>query len=812
MHSTDDEKPHRRLILGRRQLLLVGGLVVAGAAGVGVTSLRQSQVGPTSSPTPPSEEPWTTPYARLRGRWHTQLTGGEVDLSVPENAQAVDGVDAAARNALADMSPREDRTAVWPDLALDGTGRARAVALRHTADRLGYIALAYGTAGTSMYRDPDLRTSLVHGLDRLHERYADVETTQGKPWFDREISIPLALTSICLLLHDDLEKDRLERYLATVDSFTPEPSMTGANLVWTAQVVAERAILLDDGAKLDAARDGLQRALQIVTSGDGVYSDGSFIQHRNHPYTGGYGAAFLRSSVRLVELLHGSAWQVDGERLGFLLTFAVDGVAPWLHKGSLLSPVRGREIARRPATDHNAGHLAMGAFLALSELAPPERRDVLAGITRHAIEQDTLTPFPGANNLPVATAARRLLTSGTPAAPPEEGTRVFAAMDRVVHRRPGFTFAIAMSSSRIATYEAINGENQHGWWTGSGATYLYDDDLAQFDDGFWPTVDATRIPGTTVPTGSPRDGGNSEALSAVALVGGVSLGQVGLATMAFSTPVDSPATVTGRKTWFLLGDEIVALGAGITGPAGQAVETVVENRKLSTDVLQPFLVDGAALGTAPMDRSFGRPGWAHLTGPVEGSDIGYVFLTDARVRASRESRTGRWSDINHSPAFDFSGEIRRDYLTLCIDHGRGPRGDRYAYVLLPGASPEAVGGYAASPPVTILSNTPQLQAVRKGNTVAASFGSTDEQSVAGITARTRVSVIVVRDEGRLSVAISDPSQTVRGTIKIGLDHRIRRVITADPRIQVRPGQATSTLAVDLSDARGQTISAVFEPA
>ncbi|WP_369371469.1 polysaccharide lyase 8 family protein [Promicromonospora sp. Populi] len=807
MTPTDDERPRRRLILGRRQLLLVSGLAVAGA-GIGVAALRQNA---PDTPSPDDETTPATPYARLRSRWYTQLTGGGVDLSVPEIARAVENVETAARNALADMAPRGDRTSVWPDLPLDGAGRARAVSLRHTADRLGSIALAYGTVGATLHHDPDVLTSLVDGLDVLHERYADPATAQGEPWFDREISVPLSLTSICLLLRDELADDGLERYLAPVDSFTPEPSMTGANLVWTSRVVAERAILLDDGAKLDAARAGLQRALHTVTSGDGIYSDGSFVQHRRHPYTGGYGVAFLGSSVRLVELLQGSSWQADDAQLDLLVDFAIDGVAPWLHKGALLSPVRGREISRL-ATDHNAGQIAMSALLTLAELAPPERRDVLAGVTRHAIEQDTLTPFLGTDNVPAVAAAHRLLGSDVPAAPPAEGTRVYAAMDRVVHRRPGFTFAIAMSSSRIATYEAINGENQHGWWTGSGATYLYDDDLAQFDDGFWPTVDATRIPGTTVPTGAPPDGSNADVLGPGALAGGVSLGQAGLATMAFRTPVRAPDTVTGRKSWFLLGDEIVALGAGITGPAGSAVETVVENRKLSADATQPFVVDGTDLGTGPMARSFDHPGWAHLTGPVEGSDIGYVFLADARVSASRESRTGRWSDINHSPAFDFADEIQHDYLALRIDHGRGPRGDRYAYVLLPGASPETVRDYAANPPVTVLSNTPGLQAVRRGDTVGASFWSTEEQSVAGITARTRVSVLAVRDGSRLSVAISDPSQTVRGTVRIGLDDRIGQVVSADPRIQVEPGDAGSTLRVDLSDARGQTFATVLETA
>jgi len=135
-----------------------------------------------------------------------------------------------------------------------------------------------------------------------------------------------------------------------------------------------------------------------------------------------------------------------------------------------------------------------------------------------------------------------------------------------------------------------------------------------------------------------------------------------------------------------------------------------------------------------------------------------------------------------------------------------------AYALLPGASPGTVRDYAASPPVTVLSNTPGLQAVRRGDTVGASFWSTEEQSVAGITARTRVSVLVVRDGSRLSVAISDPSQTVQGRARVGLDHRIGQVVTADPRIQLQASDATSTLLVDLSDARGQSFAAVFETA
>ena len=85
------------------------------------------------------------------------------------------------------------------------------------------------------------------------------------------------------------------------------------------------------------------------------------------------------------------------------------------------------------------------------------------------------------------------------------GSWIFAGMDRVVHLRAGWGFGIAMHSSRIYNFESINNENLRGWHSGDGMTYLYDSDLTQFSNSFWPTVDPQRLPGTTVLAGStPR--------------------------------------------------------------------------------------------------------------------------------------------------------------------------------------------------------------------------------------------------------------------------------------------------------------------
>ena len=57
-----------------------------------------------------------------------------------------------------------------------------------------------------------------------------------------------------------------------------------------------------------------------------------------------------------------------------------------------------------------------------------------------------------------------------------------------------------MYSQRVGNYEFGNTENKKGWHTADGMLYLYNQDFAQFDEGYWATIDPYRLPGTTVDT------------------------------------------------------------------------------------------------------------------------------------------------------------------------------------------------------------------------------------------------------------------------------------------------------------------------
>ncbi len=100
-------------------------------------------------------------------------------------------------------------------------------------------------------------------------------------------------------------------------------------------------------------------------------------------------------------------------------------------------------------------------------------------------------------------------------------------------------------------------------------TYLYTEDLAHWNDDLWPTIDPYRMPGTTVDTRRRADiphGRNY--LPSTTWVGGAA--RDGLCAAGMDLAVDG-STLRARKSWFLLDDSVIALGAGIGSTAAQAL-------------------------------------------------------------------------------------------------------------------------------------------------------------------------------------------------------------------------------------------------
>ena len=763
-------------------------------------------------------------FDTLREKWADMLTGGRsLNLADPRITSGVTSITNAANTQWNSLNKSATRTYLWSDAASTNDSSD----LSTNFSRLRAMALAYATTGSTLQGNAALRADILAGLDWMYaNRYNETKAIYDN-WWDWEIGSPKLFVDAAVLMYADLSPTQLANYMRAVEKFTPSATtrapggstgtFTGANRMDKIYVVTIRGLLVKDDAKLRAARDAFSNLFLYVTSGDGFYVDGSFIQHNRHPYTGSYGAALMSAISPILALLNGpnaesaagSSWRVTDPNLRNVFRWIYESYEPVIYRGGMMAMLQGRAISRSSTSEHGLGHGIMLNILRLSELAPEADRARIRSLLRGWAEADTSRSFVASASLPQVADVQQLLADPT-VAPRDElrGNFVFGSMDRVVHLGPGFGAGLSLSSSRIYTYESINTENLRGWHTGDGLLYLYNGDLAHFSDAYWPTVNPRRLPGTTVDAAQTRANASGQSTNpAYNWAGGVSLGRYGAAGMQLDGWSN---TLTAKKSWFMFEHEIACLGSGISSTDNRPIETTVENRLLSTAGNGAFTVDSAVQPNAlGWTDTFSAPRWAHLTGRTSGSDIGYYFPATAPLNALREARTGAWSTINGGGS---TTVITRNFLTLWFEHGSNPANATYAYYLLPNRSAAETADFAASPTITVIENSPSVQAVRHTTLglTAANFWNDGRASAGGITVDRKASVIVQNDgAGQLDLAVADPTQTNTGTITVELETTATGAVQVDPGITVVRLAPTVQVTVDVARARGKSFRARF---
>lgn len=640
--------------------------------------------------------------------------------------------------------------------------------------RLKEMAIAHETAASSLYQNENLAQVILHGLEWVYvHRYQEQTPVYGN-WWNWEIGAPLALLDTLILMQPYIPADRLAAYLRAVDRCVPSPEhfldtvqdepclSTGANRVWKSKVYLLSALLKGDAAGMAAGRDALSPVFQYTVEGDGFYEDGSFIQHERYPYTGGYGKSLIKELADLHYFLSDSPWELHEDHANTLYRWVEDAFAPLMYRGLMADMASGREISRDYHQNHESGRTIIGAVQRLAEAAQSATAERLKQIA-----QNMVTPQ---DDLRIS--------------------KVFAQMDRAIHQRTGFAFGISMCSNRIFPYESINNENLHSWYTAHGMTYLYNSDLGQYSDGFWPTVNPYRLAGTTVSTVPRSEGYGRYTLSSKSFVGGTVLNQQ---YGAVGMELEEAGEYSAKKSWFLFDEEIVALGSGICATEGVGVETIIENRMLNADNNNAITVD---------------PRWIHLQGNVPGADIGYVFPSPTPVQYIREQRTGKWSDINRKGPSD---ELKRDYFTLWFDHGKEPKDSDYTYVLLPGQSASEVANYASAPSIDIVELSTSVHAV--WNTKLQLFGAhfwEDQKLTAGpITCNRKASVMLKINSDTLDISIADPTQENESSITIELAESASGIVTQDERIKIVQLVPHIVFEVLTDEAKGRSSQVTF---
>ncbi|MEU1486177.1 polysaccharide lyase family 8 super-sandwich domain-containing protein [Streptomyces sp. NPDC005752] len=736
------------------------------------------------------------------------------------------------------------------------------------------IALATclpGTDASGLHGNATVRRRVVDGLARLHDDwFGDQSKGYYGNWFHWEIGIPAHATKTLALLRDELAAHRPDltaTYVTSMDAYLRNGKdgdvdldsrfHTGANL---ADITTNRILqgaLLGDGTRITKAlADQLTvfatidpyRPRHGVT--DGFYADGSFVQHGSVAYTGSYGKGLLTRIVQTVKILDGTGYVPDDSLVGVVQGWVADGFAPLIFEGWMMEIVKGRAVSRT-GTGYADVTAVVEAVVDLSAHTPGSGAEALEGYVKHLRQTSKAGLDPVAFVSPVSIARYAdILSSAAPARDlvPTAAHAAYNAMDRTVHRRPGYAFALARSSARVSMYEYMSGENLMPWFQGTGAHYLYlsgADQRQAYGVDYFTAVPPHRLAGVTAPTetrrtvpelygtlwyDNPERGFTSSSESQNAYVyfpratqafsGGARLGPYGAAGLVQSDDAAYAAQQAGTlpedfvayraaaatRSWFMFDDEILVLSAGVTGLAGRAVTTTVDSR--IADPSSPVVVTGGLRDGSPW-RSTGNapPAWLRYADEGQRTSVGYVFLSGpspvvALDTVTRSRRLVRLANADTA--------VTKQLFTLSYEQAAGARPASMAHALVPNASERQLASYAHGP-LSVLSNTDRLQAAAHtplGITAANAF-TPGTHRVGRLSIDGPASVMLRRTaEGTYTVAVSDPT-TTRRTVSLTLHGRPLRRVSADAGVRVRHVPGGTRLDVTTHRAYGRSFTATL---
>lgn len=752
-------------------------------------------------------------YDALRLRWRDILLGTGYD----PNAEPYDSIlSAIGTEALDHLSAMRNGT--WSDIALTSSDSGRVTS--HMS-RLYSMAQAYSLPNTGFTGDSAMMTGILTGLNYITSDplgYMNCGTTYDN-WWHWYIGAPQRLVNILSLVFDRLSTTQLQYFLAPIDYFIVGDidnrigRADGSEAINISKSLILRGILGRESGPIEEGLALTSNRIPFVSSGDGFYADGSFIQHDKVPYNGTYGAAMLGGTADLIALLRGSSWQLSDQLQQNAFQWVEHSFAPFIYHGLVMDGVAGRSIAREEH-DHQRARGIMLSILLLgeSDRVTPAMRLRWKGIVKGWLQRDTWYPLAAnpIESIPDIVRVTAMMNDAS-IAPIEEpiGNRVFGRMDRATHRRANWAIAISMSSTRTCFYENNNGENMRGWHTNSGMTYCWGRDFGKghYSDVYWPIVNPYRLAGTTVAwKGNLQNGAGGYRPSPTnAWAGGASNGE--LAVVGQDTRGLLAPTLRAYKSWFCLGDMVVCLGAGISCSDGEKVETTVENRNLgSGGATQAFIVNGVS---QPVNLGWSvtlsAVKWAHLSNMG-----GYVFIDSggATLKAERTEQAGRWSDIKNGADTTLH---KRKFLTLLYEHGTNPEQARYAYALMPGATVAETKARsdAGKGQLSVLSNSSSLQAISTAaGFVGANVWSASPAKPVTVEATTvdgRCSVLVNSPgDGSTEIVLADPTQAATAPIIVKWVGTVKRIDPVPSGVTVLSTQPLK-LSFDLVGKRGASL-------
>ncbi|MBY7144404.1 discoidin domain-containing protein [Virgibacillus sp. NKC19-3] len=753
-------------------------------------------------------------YQSMRAKWKERLLGSNVNDNDPDIKNYLHKISEESEELWETLNKDSDRTYLWERKASD------TVSADYTTQftNIKKLTLGYYEPTSSIYQDTEVKQEIINAIDFMIDTKQYNGTYWTGNWWDWQIGSAQPLVDTLILLHDDLleeDYEKLEKFVSPIKKYAKDPNIqwpnypaTGANLTDIALSTLGSAILLEDDSSVQLVEESVPSVLENVTSGDGLYTDGSLVQHTFFPYNGSYGNELLKGVGRIQSLLQDTEWEIDDNNMSNLFNVVDKGYLQLMTYGKMPSMVSGRSISRAPGTnpfttEFESGKETIANLLLIADFAPAHLKNKIhAHIKEWVIESEGYYNFyQNPRDLGTLIELKTIMEDESIVANEDKTTlNIYASMDRVLQKTPTYSIGISMYSDRIANYEFGNTENKHGWHTADGMVYLNNGDLAQFDEGYWATIDPYRLPGTTVDTRKLSDGANASQQSPQNWVGGTTNGENAAVGM-YLDKSNEGMDLNAKKSWFLLDGSIINLGADISGVTDASIETILDNRLINPEEVS-VMVNGHSFSSEKEDVT----GWINISAEEKENNIGYIIPEEmGNVSMYQEQRVGKYSDINEY--FVSDKEYRENYLTITKNHGKSVDDDTYEYMVAPGENDEEMETLANNPHYSVLANNRNVQAIESNDVMLANFWNGGQK--AGIVKVEQPMSVLVQslDNNQYEITMANPLQN-NEQVSLELREEIREVISNDEEMTVEG----NTITLDSNQLYGASKTLVIEVA
>ncbi|ENP8454106.1 polysaccharide lyase 8 family protein [Photobacterium damselae] len=751
-------------------------------------------------------------YSVLRLRWANYFIGDQSMTFDQQLTDEITKINQQAKLLLEQLTI--DKQGLWTDLPLSKETAEQkkqlGTQLYSTYQRLFILAKAYKLPGGELENNPHLHAMLVESLAFLHDKFYHVGAPEWGNWWHWQLGIGRVVNNTLIILYDDLPQEIISNYVDTSRYFVPRPThlsegfgapyssaplmfkSTGGNRTDNAQIVLIRGLLDNDESEIKAAVESLSSIIPFVTEGDGFYQDGSFIQHKDLPYSGTYGQVMLEGLGMLMGVVANTPWQANDPNLQKIYPLLLEAFAPLLVDGKMMDMVNGRAISRISGQNQKVGQAMLSSMLLYLPGAPENYKQQLSEFLKSQLQRSDNGIAQPTIFSSYQLAQQLLADNQIKPQVPRSAHAQFAEMDRIVHHRPTWSFGIAMHSNRVGNYECINGENVKGWHTADGMSYLYNQASSHYNN-YWPLVDPFKLPGTTTlqverplcsgQLSAQRDGRQG----AMNWTGGVTLDKYGLAGMKF---INWNQDLTAKKSWFMFDNEVIALGANIENNSSHNALTTIENRQLlpttNVTVNNVILTEENTI-ESPLDA-------LNIQDDNTKTNVQYLSLDQQPIKVSKVCRKGNWADIGIN-----KGEVMGCFVEATIQHPAKTKGS-YAYAILPNQIHKL--NSAKQLPIDIEANNSDVQAVTHHplNLFAANFWTDSKAGI--VTAENSMSIMMKANTNSIDVSISDPSRSWWDR-KFTLDGQYKVITDPEKRVSLKESHKFS---VDLSNLDGSSYS------